>query len=157
MDFIHPPPSLPPKRILAPQWITPPPPPVEIYPPEEGWGENNAPSPLHLELVPLDDALFDVLLDFPDDRQHGDVCFSGTGWSRDQQVLVGVVRRVEHDRLDAVQLFHSFESDLIDLEIDISINGSIDQVLSNRTILKETINELSINKSINKSITQSVT
>ena len=44
------------------------------------------------------------------DGQHSDVGFSSSSGRTDQQVLVGIVCRIEHHRLDTVQLFRAFES-----------------------------------------------
>ena len=44
------------------------------------------------------------------DGQHSDVGFSSSSGRTDQQVLIGIVCRIEHHRLDTVQLFCAFES-----------------------------------------------
>jgi len=71
----------------------------------------------NLELVPLDDpARLHVLSDLAQHGQHGDVGLAGAGRSTDEQVLVGVVGRLEHDGLDAVQTLHPLEHQLPDLD-----------------------------------------
>ena len=70
----------------------------------------------NLERVLLEDAAgLHVLPDLVEDAEHGDVGLAGTGGRADQQVLVGVVGRLEHDGLDAVQTLHPLEHQLPDL------------------------------------------
>lgn len=70
----------------------------------------------HLELVLPDEATgLQVLPYLMEDGQHGDVGLAGTSGSADEQVLVGVVGRLEHDGLDPVQPLHPFEHQLSDL------------------------------------------
>ena len=59
--------------------------------------------PSDLELVLLDDALREVLLQLVYDGHHRDVRLAGAGRRADQQVLVGAVRSREHHRLDAIE------------------------------------------------------
>ena len=69
----------------------------------------------NLELVRLDDALVDMLLDLVYHRQHRYVRLSRAGRSAHEQVLVTLVGSVEHDRLDTVERLHALERDLTDL------------------------------------------
>ena len=52
---------------------------------------------LYLELISLDDPALYVILDLPQDGEHRDVGLAGTGRSRDEQVLTGVVGNIKHD------------------------------------------------------------
>ena len=52
---------------------------------------------LYLELISLDNSTLYVILDLPQDGEHGDVGLAGAGRSRDEQVLTGVVGNIKHD------------------------------------------------------------
>ena len=69
----------------------------------------------NLELVLLNDPLFYVLLDFPNDRQHGDVSFASSGGRANEEVLVCVVRSLKNYRLDPVQMLHPTKRHLTNL------------------------------------------
>ena len=70
----------------------------------------------YLELVLLDDPPgLQVLVDHMKHGQHGDVGLAGAGGSADQEVLVGVVGRLKHQRLDPVQTLHALKHQLCDL------------------------------------------
>ena len=71
---------------------------------------------IHLEPVLLDDALLYVLLDLPDDGQHGNIGLAGASRRTYQQILIGVVRSIKHNRLNPVQLFGSLEGCLPNLQ-----------------------------------------
>lgn len=67
----------------------------------------------HLELVlPDDPSGLQVLPDLVQDGQHGDVGLPGSSGGADEQVLVGVVGRLEDDGLDPVQTLHPSEDQL---------------------------------------------
>ena len=70
-----------------------------------------------LELIFLDDSLLNVLFNFSDYGQHGDVCFACTSGCRNQQVLIGVVSSIKNYGLDTIQMFHSFKSNLANLKM----------------------------------------
>ena len=57
----------------------------------------------HLKLVPLDHSLLDVALDLPEDGQHGNVGLPGSRGRTDEEVFIGVVRRLKDNGLDAVE------------------------------------------------------
>ena len=71
--------------------------------------------PSHLECILLDDSLLNVLLQFMQDSQHGDVGLPGSSWCTNQKVLVAVVGRLKDHRLDAVQIARSLEGNLTNL------------------------------------------
>ena len=83
---------------------------LEFVSRSETYLEHVSRSETHLELILLDDALRQVLLQFMQDSQHSDVGFSSSSGCADQQVLIGIVCRIKHHRLDTVQLFCAFES-----------------------------------------------
>ena len=56
-----------------------------------------------LELVLLDDALRDVLLQLVQYGEHGDVRLASTGRSAHEQVLVALIGSFEDERLDTVE------------------------------------------------------
>lgn len=70
----------------------------------------------HLEFIFLNDATgLQVLTDFMENGQHGDVGLASTGWSTDEEVLIGVVGRLEHYGLNPVQALHALEHQLPNL------------------------------------------
>ena len=58
---------------------------------------------LYLELISLDDPSLYVVLDLPQDSEHGDVGLAGPSRSRDEEVLTRVVGNIKHYGLDTVQ------------------------------------------------------
>lgn len=56
-----------------------------------------------------------MLSDLMQHRQHGDVGFACTSRGADQQVLIGVIRRLKHDGLDAIKGLHPLKDQLADL------------------------------------------
>ena len=69
-----------------------------------------------LELVLFDDPLGDVLLHLMEDSQHGNVGFPGSRRGTDQQVLVCLVGRIIHHRLDTIQGFGILKGKLCNLQ-----------------------------------------
>ena len=57
---------------------------------------------MNLEFVSPDDAALHVVLDLPENGEHGDVGLTRTSWGRDEQVFTGVERNVKHNRLDSI-------------------------------------------------------
>ena len=53
-------------------------------------------TPTDLEVVLLEHAVLDVLLDLLHDRQHGHVRLTGAGGRADEHVVVRLVRRLVH-------------------------------------------------------------
>ena len=58
---------------------------------------------MYLELIPLDDPSLYVVLDLPQNGEHGDVGLAGTSRSRDEKILTRVVGNIKHYGLDTVQ------------------------------------------------------
>ena len=57
---------------------------------------------MNLEFVSPDDAALHVVLDLPENGEHGDVGLPRTSWGRDEQVFAGVERNIKHNRLDSI-------------------------------------------------------
>lgn len=71
----------------------------------------------HLEFIFQDHALYHILFHFPQYGSHSNIRFASPSWGTDEEIFICIVSCLEHYRLNTVQLFHSFETNLSNLRM----------------------------------------
>ena len=69
----------------------------------------------HLKFILHDHTLFDILFHFSQYGCHSNICLPRPSGCADQKIFICVIGCVKHDRLDTIELLHTFETNLSNL------------------------------------------
>ena len=69
----------------------------------------------HLKFILHDHALFDVLFHLSQYGCHSNICLPRPSGCADQKIFICVICCVKHNRLDTIELLHTFETNLSNL------------------------------------------